>query len=369
MNEDKSVRYHRLQRRAAVLSLAVSAGGLLVLVTTGAAAALRDACVSVSGAGPSSNATVAMFVFAVVVGHEAVTFPLAFYRSFVLERRYARLAGPFRAWAGDHARAFLLTLVTAIGAAVWAYALLRLSIEWWWVIAAAVYVAVMLLVTWLFPLVLLPVFYKLSPLDRPSLTERLTSLSAKAGIPVVGAYEWGLGRKTRMANAAVVGLATTRRILVSDTMLAEYSDDEIEVILAHEIAHCVHRDLPRELVVNGLVAVAAFAAAGAALGALWRPLGLLSPADVAGLPLLVLAAAAVAVAASPLLNALSRVSERRADGFALRATGQSAAFVSAMRRLAAQNLTEERPSRLTLWLFHSHPSVDERIEMARRSNR
>jgi STE24 endopeptidase len=106
-------------------------------------------------------------------------------------------------------------------------------------------------------------------------------------------------------------------------------------------------------------------AAAAALAFAWQPLGLSSHADIAGLPLLVLAGGAVSLAATPLVNALSRRNERRADRYALALTSQPGAFISAMRRLAAQNLAEERPSRAVLWFFHTHPPIQQRIEAAR----
>jgi STE24 endopeptidase len=215
------------------------------------------------------------------------------------------------------------------------------------------------------PLVLLPMFYTFTPLERESLRARLVALSRRAGVPVLGIYEWGLGEKTRRANAALVGTGTTRRILVSDTLLSQFSDDEIEVILAHEIAHHVHRDMLKGLVAEGLLLLASFYAAAVALTAGRDLLGLRSPSDLTGLPLLLLAGGVTMVVATPVVNALSRRNERRADRYALALTRQPDAFVSAMKRLAAQNLAEERPSRLALWLFYTHPPIGQRIDAAR----
>ena len=107
-------------------------------------------------------------------------------------------------------------------------------------------------------MLLLPLFYTVKPLDRDALRTRLLALAERAGARVLGAYEWGLGDKTRKANAALAGLGGTRRILVSDTMLAEYSDDEIEVVLAHEIAHHVHGDIWKGIVFESALIVAGF---------------------------------------------------------------------------------------------------------------
>jgi STE24 endopeptidase len=185
-------------------------------------------------------------------------------------------------------------------------------------------------------------------------------------VPALGVYAWGLGAKTRRANAALVGFGATRRILLSDTLLALYSDDEIEVILAHEMAHHIHHDIRNGILLEFGLLLAAFYAASAAVLAWWEPLGLRGPADPAGIPLLLLAGGAVLLAAAPLVHAFSRRNERSADRFALELTDLREAFVTAMRRLVAQNLIEEEPSRLTVWLFHTHPPIEERIITAAR---
>ena len=133
------------------------------------------------------------------------------------------------------------------------------------------------------PVLLLPVFYSVKPLDRDALRLRLLALAERAGARVLGAYEWGLGEKTRKANAALAGLGGTRRILVSDTMLAEFSDDEIEVVLAHEIAHHVHGDIWKGIAFESALIVAGFYLASQVLLATAGPAGLRGVDDVAGL--------------------------------------------------------------------------------------
>jgi STE24 endopeptidase len=214
------------------------------------------------------------------------------------------------------------------------------------------------------PVLLLPLFFTVKPLDREDLRTRLLALAQRAGARVVGAYEWGLGGKTRKANAALAGIGGTRRILVSDTMLADYSDEEIEVVLAHELAHHVHGDIWKGIVLESVLIVSGFYLASRLLPAMGGAAGLRGVDDVAGLPLLLLAAGAVSVMMLPVANAMSRALERRADRFALQLTRNPAAFISAMRRLGAQNLAEEHPSRVVQWLFYSHPPMRERIAAA-----
>ena len=368
MNEDKAARYHRLKRQSAVISLALTAMVLAGLLLSGASRVLADAAGAWAHASPGrfAPAAVALYVVFLAAVQEATAFPLTYYRGFFLEHRYGLSSETTGRWLRDHAKAAAIGLLLAVAGAEVVYLLLTVLPSWWWLASAAVFAAAMFGIAKLLPLALLPIFYKFTPLDRESLRARLVSLSERAGVPVLGIYEWGLGEKTRRANAALVGTGGTRRIIVSDTLLAEYSDDEIEVILAHELAHHVHRDILSSLVAESALLVTAFAAAAVALAAGWTRLGLRAPSDVAGLPLLLLAAGAVSVAATPAVNALSRWCERRADRYALTLTGRPAAFISAMKRLASQNLAEERPSRAVLWLFHTHPPIEQRIEAARR---
>jgi Zn-dependent protease with chaperone function len=335
-------------------------GGLLL---TGASGRLAAAAGAIA---PSRGASVALYVLMLAGVHEACAIPLFFYRTFFLERHYGLSSESLRGWIRDYAKASALGLALALAGVEIIYALLRDAPSWWWLLASGIFAAVMALMAKIAPIVLLPMFYKFTPLAHESLRARLVALSTRAGVPVLGVYEWALGEKTRRANAALVGTGRTRRIIVSDTLLAAYSEDEIEVVMAHELGHHVHRDMLMALVAEGALIVGAFFAAACALNASWRTLGLAAPADVAGLPLLILSGGAIMCAATPLVNGLSRRNERRADHYALTMTNQPAAFISAMKRLGAQNLAEENPSPAVLWLFHSHPPIAQRIEAARR---
>jgi STE24 endopeptidase len=365
VNEDKSRRYHRLRRRTVILSAALVAGWLAFLLASGTSVWLRDLTVVLVGRGAAHPATVATYVVILVLLHDLLTLPLAWYRGFVLEHRYGLSSETLRAWTADHLKAAGVSLLFALIGAEIVYATLVSWPRTWWLSSASLFIAGIAILARVAPVLLMPIFYSLRPLDRETLRERLVTLSGRAGVPVLGVYEWGLGEKTRRANAALVGTGGTRRVLLSDTLLAEYSDDEIEVILAHELGHHAHGDIAKSLAVEAALILVGFALAAIMLARLWDDIGLISPADVAGLPLLVLIAGALSLVSAPLLNALSRRNERRADWYALTMTRRPAAFVSAMKRLAAQNLAEPSPSRTAVWLFHTHPPIEQRLEAAR----
>ncbi len=368
MNEDKASRYHRLKRRATIASVLWSVvlfGGLLA---TGLSATFRDVAEAAAGlVAPSTwrpGATVIAYVVAISLLNETGSLPLGLYSGYLLERRYDLSNETFAAWCRDRVKAFGVSLVLGGGAAGVVYWCIRLSPDRWWILSGAVFALLIVGLTNLAPVLLLPLFYSVKPLARDALRARLMALADRAGARVLGAYEWGLGEKTKKANAALAGIGGTRRILVSDTMLAEYSDEEIEVVLAHELAHHVHGDIWKGIAFESGLIVAGFYLASRLLAGLAAPLGLRGVADVAGLPLLLLAAGAVWLLMVPVAHAMSRAFEREADRFALELTRNPSAFISAMRRLCARNLAEEHPSRIVQWLFYSHPPIHDRISAA-----
>lgn len=340
-------------------------GGLLL---TGLSVTLRHTAEAAAGrlVPPwwQPGGTVLCYVVLLSVINEIGSLPLGFYGGFLLERRYGLSTQTLGGWIGDQAKALALGLTLGGAGTAVIYWLIRQSPEWWWLEAGVLFALVIVALTNLAPVVLLPLFYAVKPLGREALSGRLLALADRAGARVLGAYEWGLGGKTKKANAALTGLGATRRILVSDTMLAEYSDDEIEVVLAHELAHHVHGDIWKGIIFESVLILAGFDLAALVLRALAGPLGLRGVDDVAGLPLLLLAAGAVSLVMLPVAHAMSRAFERSADRFALDLTRNPAAFISAMRRLGAQHLAEDHPSRLVQWLFYSHPPVRERIAAA-----
>lgn len=368
MNEDKSTRYHRLRRRAELMGAAAAGVVLLALLASGAGSQLREWAAAVSSfipGGFDDGMTVALYTVMLLVLLQLVELPFAFYQGFVLEHRYGLSTQTGRHWWSDQAKGALLgTGLAIIGASV-VFATLREWPDWWWLLSAATFAAAMVGLARVAPVLLLPIFYRFKPLDRPALVERLLRLARKARTEVVGVFEWVLSGHTKKANAALAGMGKTRRILVSDTLLADYSEDEIEVILAHELAHHVHRDLWRGIGVQALVLAAGFFLADLVLRAMADPLELRGISDPAALPLLLLVGGVWSFAVLPLVNAQSRSQERAADRYALAATRNVDAFVTAMKRLSQQNLAEEYPSPLVRWLFYSHPPIHERIEAAK----
>ncbi len=358
-----AARYHRLQRRLALLGFVISAAYLLALLFTpeGRAFARWPA-----GAAESRWAQVSLVASVLVAVHTALTFPLGLIRGYWLPKRFGLLHQPLAGWLMDRVKAALIGGVLGLAAIETVYALLALT-PLWWLWASVVFFVAQVALTAVLPIWIAPLFYRLTPLADARLGERLLTLARRVGVEAIGVFVADQSRKSRTANAAVVGLGRTRRIVLFDTLLAEFPPEEIESVLAHELGHHVHGDVRRGLLVNGAVSVVTFWLAGLALDAGVPMLGLTDRADLAGLPWLTLILVVLALVQLPLANGFSRWIERRADDFALTTTGDAPAFIAAMERLGRLNLAEPGPSRFREFVFYSHPALERRIARARAS--
>jgi STE24 endopeptidase len=228
LNEDKSTKYHRLRRRADLIGAAAAGVTLLTLSIVGGAQRLRElsaAMVQWIPGGFDDAMTVILITIAVMLILQAIELPFAYYQGYLLEHRYGLSTQSLKHWISDFVKGILLGIVLAIAGTSVVFAALRNSPAGWWWISAAIFAVATIGLTQLAPVVLLPIFYKFKPLDRPPLVDRLMALATRARTDVVGVFEWVLSGHTRKANAALAGIGRTRRILLSDTLLADYSED------------------------------------------------------------------------------------------------------------------------------------------------
>lgn len=285
---------------------------------------------------------------------------------FRLEHQYRLSNQKLRSWAWDEVKGWLVGLVIATILVELVYFTIRMSPQHWWLIAWAVFVALFVFFAQIAPVVLFPLFYKFKPLENEDLKQRLLRLSERAGTRVRGVYEWKLSEKSKKANAALTGLGRTRRIILADTLLENYTPDEIEAILAHELGHHVHRHILKSIVVQAGITFAGFWIASAVLRYSVEHIAMFDGRldDFANFPLLALVSTVLSFLLMPALNAYSRFNERQADQYAWKSIPDVAPFVTSMNKLADQNLAERDPSRFVEWFFHSHPAISKRIAAA-----
>ena len=352
--------YNRIHRWLGMAEFALGLALLLILLLTGWTGWLRDIAYR------SQSYALAVFLYALmlVVLSKFVGLGLDYY-GFRLEHRYKLSNQKLRAWVWDEAKGLLVSAVLAGVLVEMLYFIIRQFPEHWWLLAWLGFLGVAVLMAQLAPVILFPIFYKFEPLQDEELKSRLVRLGERAGTRVRGVYKWHLSEKSKKANAALTGLGNTRRIILADTLLDNYSPDEIEAVLAHELGHHVHKHILKSIGVQAGVTFIGFWAANWALHYSidrWHMFETIS--DFANLPLLILIFTLLSFFLMPALNAFSRYNERQADRYAFESIASVAPFISSMNKLAEQNLAERTPSRWVEWWFHSHPAMARRVAAA-----
>lgn len=305
------------------------------------------------------------FSFTVLAILALAGLPIAWQSGYQLARRYGLSQQSVRAWLADWLKGALIGCGLGVVALQVFYWLLGSAGPAWWWLYALFSSATLLLLTFVTPFVFVPLFYRMRPLDDAEVVRAIQELSLRARATVREVCTLDFSRKTLEANAAVIGIGASRKVVLADTLLREFTLPEVSSVVAHELGHHVHRDIFRLLLVQSGLTCAGLAAAalgGApALALLGAAGGLREPSS---LPLLILACELAGLLAMPLLKGLSRRSESLADLFALNITADPPAFASALRKLANQNLAEEYPPRWAELLLHSHPAIGRRIAFA-----
>jgi len=355
-------RYNRIRRWMGVADFILSLLLMVALLVTGWSGTLRD--IAYKATFQHYSLAVFLYVLMLMVLAKVLGLSLDYY-SFRLEHRYQLSNLRLRAWLWDEVKGFLVGVALAGIVVELLYFIMRQVPQHWWLIAWAAFLGLFVLLAQLAPVVLFPVFYKFAPLENEELKERLVRLGERAGTRVRGVYQWKLSEKSKKANAALTGLGNTRRIILADTLLANYSTDEIEAVLAHELGHHVHRHIFKSILVQAGITFVGFWAGNLVLHYAVDRLHIFETlSDFADLPLLMLVATVLSLLVLPLLNAYSRFNERQADLYAFRSIATVTPFISAMNKLAEQNLAERSPSKWVEWLFHSHPAISRRVAAA-----
>jgi len=299
--------------------------------------------------------------------YSIIKLPLSYYSGFVLPHRFDQSNQTFKDWVIDRLKGLAVGAPLGLILLELLYLALRVTGDLWWLWAAGGMLVFSVLLSNLAPILIMPIFNKYVPLgdEHQELADRLLALAKQANTKVRGVFKFDMSRQTKAANAALTGIGNTRRIVLGDTLIDEFSTDEIEVVLAHELGHHVNRDIPLFMAVGTVSITISLYLASIALNWSIGYFGFTSVADVAAFPALGIILGMYGLVTMPFDNALSRWRERKADRYALQATGKNEAFASAFTRLANQNLGEIDPESWVVFLFYSHPPLGERIAMAR----
>ncbi len=367
--QQKAREYARIRRRLSFVDLGIAAAGLLIVFATGLDKWLRNAIQGISFLswqpvhGWYPLQVLLYFLLAILV-YQLITLPLGYYSGFVLPHRYGISTMSLKSWVNDLLKGFGLGLVLEAAAITLIYGLLAFQPLTWWLWVAIIMLFFSVIMANLAPILLFPLFYKFTPLPEGELTQRLLALTQRANTRVHGIYSMQMSNKTTAANAALMGLGNTRRVVVGDTMIDRYTIDEIEVVLAHELGHHVHSDIWKLIISQSLLMLGGLYVANLILHGVVAAGFYLSLTDAATLPFFFLLTGIFSLIVMPISNSYSRLIEYQADEYALQTTHKVDSFKSAMTRLANQNLAEIEPSPIVEILFHSHPSISKRLKHA-----
>lgn len=357
--QHKAKEYARLRRVLFFVNTGLGLAVLLIMLLSGLSLELRKL---VEGWTTSQWLVVPLYMTIFGGTYIILTLPMDVYAGYILPRKYGMLHQNFGAWLLDLLKGGLVASVLGFVLIQALYFGFRNLGEWWWLVGGLAYLLFVVVMVNLAPVVIMPLFNKFLPLENEELQHRILRLGEKTGARVKGVYTMDFSRRTSAANAFVTGIGNTRRVVLGDTLTQNYTPDEIEVIMAHELGHHVHGDIWRGIGLDSVVTLAGFYVANLVLQAGISGFGFRDLGDVAAFPLFVLVMLGFSLVTMPLGNAFSRARENAADKYALEVTGSATAFISAMKKLANQNLADADPPAWAVWLFYTHPPIRDRVQ-------
>lgn len=302
-----------------------------------------------------------LFVVLFGAGISFFTLPLKYYSEFYLEHKYNLSNQNFGQWIWQNAKALVIGSLIGLPVAVFFYfTLIKFGSLWWLPFSILMFIITVVLAKFVV-VIILPLFYKISKVENQLLKEKILTLAENAGMKVENIFSFDMSKETKKANAAFTGLGKTKRILLADTLLSGFSEEEIETVIAHELGHYKYRHITKNIFITAAVSFLTFYLISVFYDASLSWFGFEERTDIAALPILILWAMIISLVISPMTNVISRRFEYEVDRYAVNSTGLKDVFVNVLNKLTKQNLGDENPHPLVEFLFYSHPSIKKRI--------
>ena len=309
-----------------------------------------------------SNDYLSLLIFIITLSFISLIIfsPFNFYTGFYLEHKYNLSNQTFWKWILEGLKGSLVGAVIGIPLLfLFYYTLKSFGIIWWLPFGALMFIVSVILAQ-IVPIIILPIFYKITPIDNESLRERIVNLSKDAGLNVQNVYKFNMSKNTKKANAAFTGLGKTKRILLGDTLLDNYTEDEIETVIAHELGHHKKKHIIKNIFIGTVFSFLTFYLIAQLHKESLSWFGFSEITQIASLPLLFLWGAIIGLVQTPISNYISRKFEYEADNYAVISTNKKEAFIQTLEKLTDQNLGDREPHPLVEWFFYSHPSIKNR---------
>lgn len=295
-----------------------------------------------------------------------VSLPVKFADTFLVEHYFKLSNQSFLTWVKDEIKSLILSFILFLAAVEIFYFVVRIFPYKWWIILTGLWIFFSIVLIRIFPVILIPLFFKYFPVEPQGLKEKIFLLAKKAGVYLMDVCQIDLSRKTFKANAALAGLGKTRKIILSDTLMKNFDEEEIITVIAHEFGHFKYRHIWKLLAFSAGAASAGFFVLFLTIGKIAALAGSSGISDMSLLPILVTLLIVSGIILLPVQNFFSRILEREADKFSLDITSSPGKFISVMKKLADMNLSDIEPSPLKKIFLYDHPPVGERIRMAQK---
>lgn len=293
-----------------------------------------------------------------------VGLPLGFVRGYANAKAWGLSTQDVGGWLSDQARGLLVGSVVAAVSAIAFFGVVRWQPKAWWIWGWAAFTLLTVVLVFLYPVVIAPLFNRFTSLEEGPLRSRILQLGEEAGVPLDDVLVADASRRTTAENAYVAGLGATKQMVLFDTLLESGTEEETIFVAAHELGHRAENHVLKNVIISSLGLLLGFAAlawlAGRSQVLAWS--GANSVGDLRAIPALLLFLTVASLLALPLQSSISRSFERQADAAAIAQTGDPQAAVGTFRRLALSNLADLRPPRPLVWVLFSHPPIPERIE-------
>lgn len=315
----------------------------------------------------TENSYLVFFIFVFVIGiFSSILFmPINIYTGYYLEHKYNLSNQTFFKYFIENLKSMLVGLVIGIPILLLFFFVINQFGDVWWLVFASAMFLISVVLSQLFPILILPIFYKVLPLNDEELKLRISNLAKGAGIRVENVFSFNMSKNTKKANAAFTGLGKTKRIILGDTLLNDYSKDEIETVIAHELGHYKHKHIIKNLIFGTVSSFLTFFVISILYKNSLNWFDFVSINQIAALPLLSLWAMIIGLIQSPISNILSRKYEYQADRYAIESTLKPESFINTLNKLTDQNLGDREPHPFVEWFFYSHPSIKNRINAVR----
>jgi len=359
--EDKNKKYWRIRYSLAIGEIIYLLFLLFIFLKSGFSQTLSNYILKLTSI---KSFGVAIYLMVIYLIYFILNFPFYFYQSFVLEHKFSLSCESFSGWLKDRLKEGIIFYIISLILIEFLYFSFDYSPYYWWILVSVFWVFLSIILAKILPTIIIPLFFKYKKLNDEDLRKRILELASKMKVKILDIFEIDLSKKTNKANAGFLGLGKTKRIILADTLKDKYSPQEIEVILAHEFAHFRFFHLWKILFLEALFIILNFYLIFKTKDYFLKWYGL-SLKDIGAMPIIFIYLIFWEIISLPFKNFIKRIYERNADIFALKITGLKEDFISLMEKLSQQNLADRQPHPIIKFFFFDHPSLEERINLAR----